>query len=213
MPVSELIIGTPLPHHYYEQPTLTIARDLLGKTLWRQTEQGTVGGIVVETEAYISAIDPASHNYRKLSKRSAVMFGPPGYAYVYFTYGMYHCFNVVTEPEGASGAVLIRAIAPSYGIDLMTRRCPPTRVLRDLARGPARLCQALDLTTADNGLDMTSDALWLSETAGGNPFTDDQIATSPRIGITLGTDLPWRFFISAHRAVSGPKVVSYPPKQ
>ncbi len=193
----------PLPHAYYEQPTLDIARDLLGKMLWRADSDGIVGGIITETEGYISAIDPASHNYRKSSKRSMTMFGPPGHAYVYLTYGMHHCLNVVTEPAGESAAVLIRAVAPTVGREQMAVRCP--RCLpRDLARGPGRLCQAFGLTTAQNGLDLTGDILWLSETPDAEPLDPARIATSPRIGITQGIDLPWRFFIRDHPAVSGP---------
>ncbi len=102
-----------LPAAYYHAPTLDLARDLLGKTLWRQTLGGVVAGIIVETEAYILAIDPASHNHRKPSPRSRTMFGLPGHAYVYLTYGMHHCLNVVTEPEGVSAAILVRALMPT----------------------------------------------------------------------------------------------------
>lgn len=193
----------PLPRAYYLQPTLLVARDLLGKTLWRRTEEGLVSGIIVETEGYISAIDPAAHNYRKLSPRSAMMFGPAGRAYIYLIYGMYPCLNVVTEREGESAAVLIRAIMPTTGVDLMQRRCPPGRTLRNLARGPGRLCQALGLTVGENGTWLDSATLWISETAGGSPFTQSHIATSPRIGITRGTTLPWRYFIAGHTNVSG----------
>src|SRR5579884_1457925 len=141
---TEVDFPAPLPRSYYDQPTLAIARDLLGKTLWRRTEEGVVGGIIVETEAYITAIDPASHNHARPMKRAAAMFGPPGRAYVYFTYGMYHCLNVVTEPEGQSAAVLLRAIQPIFGLELMARRRGATGsaiAVRDLARGPGRLCQ------------------------------------------------------------------------
>ena len=198
-------LPSPLPRAYYDQPTLSLARDLLGKTLWRQTATGVVGGIIVETEAYIAAYDPASHNYRRVSPRSAVMFGPPGHAYVYFTYGMYYCCNVVTEPEGQSGGILIRAIAPTYGVEMMVQRCPATRKLRDLARGPARLCQALAITTADNGTDLTGMALWISTTADQAPLAPERIATSSRIGISRGIALPWRFYIAGSPAVSGPR--------
>ncbi len=193
----------PLPPAYYTQPTLVLARDLLGKTLWRRTADGVVSGIIVETEAYISACDPASHNYRRPTKRSQTMFGPPGHAYIYLTYGMYHCLNVVTEPPGQSAAVLIRAIAPVAGRELMAARCP-RRAPRDLGRGPGRLCQALALTIADNGLDLTGDALWLSHSPDMEPLDPARVATSTRIGISQGLDLPWRFFIRACRAVSGP---------
>jgi len=203
------VVGEPLPASYYNQPTLMLARDLIGKTLWRRDSAGTVAGIIVETEAYISAIDPASHNYRKPSKRSMTMFGEPGRAYVYMTYGMYHCLNVVTEPAGTSAAVLIRAIEPTVGRDIMAARCPSTRNARDLARGPGRLCQALALNRDDNGTDLTGNALWISLTPDAAPFADEQIGTSPRIGISQGQDLLWRFYVLEHRSVSGPKVVAY----
>lgn len=201
--MSEASFPPPVPHAYYEQSTLDLARDLLGKTLWRRTADGVVGGMIVETEGYIAAIDPASHNYRRPTQRAMTMFGPPGHAYVYFTYGMYYCCNVTAEPEGISGGVLIRAIAPSFGQDLMAQRCPPTRKLSDLARGPARLCQAFAITLADNGCDLTSDTLWISNA----PSIDPQrIGVSARIGITRGTELPWRFFMRDSPAVSGKKI-------
>jgi DNA-3-methyladenine glycosylase len=196
-------LPTPLPHKYYEQPTLDLARDLLGKTVWRRTGEEVVAGIIVEAEAYISAIDPASHNYRKPAPRAAVMFGAPGHAYVYLNYGMHHCLNVVAEPEGQSGGVLLRALLPTQGREIMAARCPKTAP-RDLCRGPGRLGQALALTLADNGTDLTSDALWLSETPAAQCIAPIHIGTSPRIGITQGTDLPWRFFIRDCAAVSGP---------
>jgi DNA-3-methyladenine glycosylase len=190
----------PLPAAYYHAPTLDLARDLLGKTLWRRTAEGAVAGIIVETEAYISAIDPASHNYRKPSPRSQTMFGPPGHAYIYFTYGMHYCLNVVTEPEGTSAAILIRALQPMYGTDLVVARCPTT-ARRDLCRGPGRVCRALALTLADDGTDLTGADLWISAISDLPPF---EIGTSLRIGISQGVDLPWRFFIQGNASVSGP---------
>ena len=201
--MKESTAAQPMPHAYYEQPTLAIARDLLGKTLWHTDDDGIVGGIIVETEAYISAIDPASHNHRKPAKRSMTMFGPPGHAYIYLTYGMHHCLNVVTEPEGTSAAVLIRAVAPVTGREHMAMRCPRCAV-RDLGKGPGRLCQAFGLSTVQNGLALTGDTLWISETPDTEPLDPARIATSPRIGISQGIDLPWRFFIREHPAVSGP---------
>ena len=193
----------PLPPDYYQQPTLMLARDLLGKALWRRTTEGVVGGIIVETEAYIAAIDPASHNYRRPTKRAMTMYGPAGHAYVYFTYGMHYCLNVVAEPAGISAGVLLRALLPIAGIALMTARCPTT-ALRDLGRGPARLCRALALTTADDGTDLASDALWLSLAPAGTAPDPLRIGTSPRIGISQGVDLPWRFFVRGASTVSGP---------
>jgi DNA-3-methyladenine glycosylase len=188
---------------FFERPTLQIARDLLGRTLWRRTEEGIVGGIIVETEAYISAIDPASHNYLKPRKRSMMMFGPPGYAYIYFTYGMYHCLNVVTESEGVSAAVLIRAIEPTYGLDLIVQRRPKVTDLRDLARGPGRVCLAFALTTENNGTLLQSESLWLSETPDRPEITDTQVLMSPRIGISQGIDRLWRYFLIDNPFVSG----------
>jgi DNA-3-methyladenine glycosylase len=202
-------LPAPLPGAYYDQPTLVLARDLVGKTLWRRTAAGIVAGIIVETEAYISAIDPASHNYRRPTKRAATMFGPPGHAYVYLTYGMHHCLNVVTEPEGTSAAVLLRALAPTVGRDLMAARCPRAAV-RDLGRGPGRLCQALALTVGDNGADLAGPDLWLSHTPN-LTITPEQIATSARIGISQGIDLPWRFFLRGHPALSGPAKLNRTP--
>jgi len=128
---------------------------------------------------------------------------------VYLTYGMHHCLNVVTEPDGISAAVLLRAIAPTHGRDLMAVRCPRAAV-RDLGRGPGRLCQALALTLADNGADLTGPDLWLSHTSG-LIITPDQIATSARIGISQGIDLPWRFFLRGHPALSGPSKLNRSP--
>lgn len=195
--------SAPLPRDFYGQPTLDVARDLLGKALWRRTEAGVVGGIIVETEAYIAAIDPASHNYRRPTKRGMTMFGSAGHAYVYFTYGMHYCLNVVTEGAGISAAVLLRALVPIAGRELMVARCPRTSP-RDLCRGPARICQALALTTAEDGTDLTGDELWLSHAPKESALAAFEIGTSPRIGISRGMDLPWRFFVRGTSALSGP---------
>ncbi len=194
--------GAPLPRAFYARPTLEVARELIGKTLLRRTPEGLAGGVIVETEAYVAAIDPAAHAYRGKTKRNQTMFGPPGHAYVYFTYGMHYCVNVVTQAEGEAAAVLIRAIKPRVGIALMRARRGPRIADRDLARGPGRLCQALALTTADDGADLLGDALWIGETPGlaADALT---IATTPRIGITQAADWPWRFVVVGSRYVSG----------
>ncbi len=197
--------AVPLPRVYYQAPTLVIARDLVGKTLWRRDAAGLVGGVIAETEAYISAVDPASHNYTRPTRRAAVMYGAPGHAYIYQIFGVHYCLNVVTEPEGESAAVLIRALLPTVGIELMASRWPPGRPPRDLARGPGRVCRSLALTVRDNGADLTGDDLWISETPGGPPFGAGAVATSTRIGIARGVDLPWRFFARGSPAVSGPR--------
>jgi DNA-3-methyladenine glycosylase len=129
------------------------------------------------------------------------MFGPPGYAYVYFTYGMHYCLNTVTGPAGQAGGVLLRALQPTVGLELMRERRGARIPDRDLARGPGRLCQALGVTGADYGTDLTGDALWISETPGDLP--DLLIAATPRIGITRATERPWRFVICDNRYISG----------
>lgn len=189
---------------FYQQPTLDIARQLLGKMLWRRIGDEVVGGIIVETEAYISSVDPASHNHRKPSPRSSVMFGPPGCAYIYAIYGMHHCLNVVTEPEGTSAAVLIRAVMPTHGVERMRQLCPKRQAVNDLAKGPGCLCQAFALTLADNATDLMGNTVWISESPAKAPLSDN-IATSPRIGISRGCDLFWRFYLRGNPAVSGPK--------
>jgi DNA-3-methyladenine glycosylase len=195
----------PLPHAFYERASVEVARDLLGKTLWRRTEAGLTAGIIVETEAYDGANDPASHAWRGRTQRNAVMFGPPGRAYVYFTYGMHYCLNAVTGPVGQASAVLLRAIQPVVGSELMRERRATTIPDRDLARGPGRLCQALGITTADDGTDLTGDALWISETV---DAPDLLIATTPRIGITRAAELPWRFVVCDNQYISGRPVLA-----
>lgn len=195
-----------LPRDFYARPTLTVARDLIGKTLVRQTSDGLAGGVIVETEAYIAAIDPAAHGYRGKTPRNAVMWGPPGYAYVYFTYGMHCCLNVVTEADGVAAAVLLRALEPTVGLDLMRARRGERIADRDLARGPGRLCAALGLTLAENGADLESDALWIEETPA-FPL-DAPVVATPRIGITQAADWPWRFVLAGSPWVSGRKVVA-----
>lgn len=192
--------GAPLPRAFYARPTLEVARDLIGKTLWRRTEAGVSGGVIVETEAYVAAVDPAAHAYRGKTPRNASMFAAPGTAYVYRSYGIHYCLNVVTEAEGVAAAVLLRAIRPTVGLDLMRARRGPGIVDRDLARGPGRLCQALALNLADDSASLLDgDHLWISETPGAATLP---IATTPRIGITQAADWPWRFVVAGEPHVS-----------
>lgn len=195
-----------LPGAFYDRPTLEVARDLIGTLLLRRTAEGVAGGLIVETEAYVAAIDPSAHAYRGKTLRNRSMFGRPGLAYVYRSYGIHYCLNVVTEGEGVAAAALIRAIRPLIGVDLMRARRGEHLPDRDLARGPGRLCQALALTTGDDGLDLTQPdstgpALWLAAPpAGRTPLT---VATTPRIGITQAADWPWRFVVMGDPYVSG----------
>jgi DNA-3-methyladenine glycosylase len=185
---------------FYARPTLEVARGLIGKTLWRRTIDGDTAGIVVEAEAYCSLVDPASHGYRGRTARNRTMFGPPGHAYVYRSYGLHYCVNVVTEEEKVAAAVLIRALEPTVGLALMRARRGPAIADRDLARGPGRVCQALAITLADNGADLLGPFLWLSETPGFS--VGPSIAVTPRVGITRATELPWRFVLVGSPFVS-----------
>ena len=191
----------PLPRTFYDRPTLDVARDLIGKTLLRRTAEGVAGGMIVETEAYVSAIDPSAHGFRGQTPRNRSMFGEPGRAYVYRSYGIHFCLNVVTEGEGVAAAVLIRAIRPQVGVELMRARRGGRVAERDLARGPGRLCQALALTLADDGADLLGSALWIAEP----PASDGAlpIIATPRVGITQAADWPWRFVVAGDAYVSG----------
>lgn len=168
---------------------MVLAESLLGRLLVRDSPQGLVAGRIVEVEAYCGSKDSASHAYRRMTARNSVMFGPPGRLYVYFTYGMHHCANIVSDPEGVAGAVLLRAVEPVEGLPLMELR----RKVEDpllLARGPARLCEAFDLTLSDNGMDLSKGSLWVSP----GRRLKGLIRTSARIGLKPGMDQPWRFF-------------------
>jgi DNA-3-methyladenine glycosylase len=197
-----------LPQSFYGRPTLDVACELLGKTLWRRTAEGIVAGIIVETEAYVSAVDAAAHGYRRKTPRTAIMYGPPGHAYVYFSYGVHYCLNCVTEGPGTGAAVLIRAAQPVEGIALMRARRPAGTPDRDLARGPGRLCQALALTRADDGADLTGERLWITTTPAWP--ADAPYATSPRIGISRAVELLWRFYVPGSLWVSGRVAIPAP---
>lgn len=188
--------GRILPRSFYERRTVAVARDLLGKVL----VHGPTAGMIVETEAYLGGDDLASHSARGITNRTRVIFGPPGHAYVYFIYGMYECLNLVAEPAGQPGCVLIRAIEPLGGIDLMRQRRPAARRLEDLASGPGKLTLALGITRAQNGADVTRGALVVRECAEPRRLA---IATTPRIGINQCADWPLRFIARGNRFVSG----------
>jgi DNA-3-methyladenine glycosylase len=179
---------TPLPREFYLQDTISAARALVGKLLVHNTPEGAISGRIVETEAYLRG-DPACHANRGMTERNRVMFGPPGHAYVYFTYGMHFCMNAVTQPEGEAEAVLIRALQPIEGIELMARNRKVTEP-RNLCSGPGKLTQALGLNRAHNGLDLTNSCLIIAD--GGEEVGN--IVVTTRIGIKVFMDKPWRFY-------------------
>ncbi len=186
---------TILNRRFYNRPTLEVAYDLLGKKLVRYVNGRELSGIIVETEAYCGTNDSACHAYRGRTLRNAVMFGQPGLAYVYFTYGMHYLLNLVTEEEGNPCAVLIRAIEPLSGLaEMQTRR---KRQGKYLTNGPAKLCQALNIDKAYNGWDLTKGAeLWVEKD---RDLQADRIIATPRIGIHYANpkdrDALWRFLI------------------
>ncbi len=192
-----------LPRDFFARDTLTVARELLGQRLVRLWEGKRLSGRIVEVEAYGGEDDQASHARPGRTPRNAPMYGPPGHAYVYFIYGMHHCFNVVTEREGYPAAVLVRALEPVEGIEEM-RAFRSGRPDLQLTSGPARLCQALAIDRRLNGTDLcASGALLFVERDGGVP--DEIIAAGPRIGVRgdeAALTAPWRLYIQDNRYVS-----------
>ncbi|HUQ16650.1 MAG TPA: DNA-3-methyladenine glycosylase [Candidatus Saccharimonadales bacterium] len=187
--------GPRLPRAFYARPTLVVARALLGTLLVFEHPDGPRVVRIVETEGYLGARDPASHAYRGITPRTAVMFGPPGHSYVYLVYGMYHCLNVVTEKDGVAGAVLLRGAEPVTGLGE-----------GDAGRlaGPGKLARALGLTTAHSGLDLVRAPLHLHA----GPTRRGRVAAGPRIGLSSGLtrDAPWRFWIAGSPGVSPGRV-------
>ena len=188
-----------LPRAFFERPAPDVARDLIGKVLVHRTAAGLRSGRIVEVEAYRGRQDPASHAFRGPTPRSAVMFGLPGHLYVYFTYGMHHCVNFVCEAEGSAGAVLVRALEPLRGIDAM-RRSRGTPEFARLARGPGCVAQALALDRRQDGLDLSSGEVWVASTT--RPPYAARILRGQRIGIRVGVERPWRFWVAGHPCVS-----------
>jgi DNA-3-methyladenine glycosylase len=187
--------GPALKREFYERPTVEVARDLLGKVL----VHGPVAGVIVETEAYLGGDDLAAHSAAGITPRTRVIFGPPGHAYVYFIYGMYECLNLVCEPEGKPGCVLIRALEPVEGIEEMRKRRPAARKLEDIASGPGKLTLAMAITRAQNGADVTRGSLVVREPADKHTV---EVSITPRIGIKKCAELPLRFIIRGSRFVS-----------
>jgi DNA-3-methyladenine glycosylase len=184
-------MSVPLHQDFFARSVHIVAPDLIGATLLF----GNAGGVIVEVEAYHHT-DPAAHSFRGRTERNAVMFGPPGFTYVYRSYGIHWCLNFVCEPAGSASAVLIRALEPSHGIAIMRRR----RGLADerlLCSGPGRLCEALAITSAHNGLALDQPPFRLLARA-----SKVGIVSGPRIGITKAAELPWRYGLKGSRFLS-----------
>ncbi len=193
----------PLPREFYDRHPEDVARDLLGCVLVCETGDGLVCGRIIETEAYLAAGDSACHAARGRTRKNAAMFGPPGHAYVYPIHSR-HCFNVVTEPESIPSAVLIRAAEPIAGCELMQSRRGRQQP-RELASGPARLCEAFAIDRRLDAWDLTlGRQLWILDDHHPPP-TANSIGRSRRIGVTSAAELPLRFFVRNHPLVSGPR--------
>jgi len=199
---------SPLPRAFFARNPRRVARDLLGKVLVRSDESLFLAARIVEVEAYLGENDPAAHAFAGNTPRTSVLFGPPGYAYVYFIYGNHYCLNVSCEREGKAGSVLFRALEPLLGIAEMARaRKIVLQGLRDLPKltsGPGRLAKAFGITRArDNARDLTSPAsgLWIADD--NSPTAKIQI--TPRIGIRKAADHPLRYFLAGNPFVSGPR--------
>lgn len=179
-----------LTKSFYGRNTLVVARALLGQVLVHEVNEQKISGKIVETEAYLQN-DPAAHSFRGLTPRCAPMFGPPGVSYVYFIYGMYHCFNVVTERDGYAGAVLVRALAPVLGIAQDQK-----------TNGPGKLCRALHITRNNNNKPLTKKSgLYI---VSGEKISDKNIVKTTRIGITDAAHEPYRFYIKGNLFISKP---------
>ncbi|WP_432139966.1 MULTISPECIES: DNA-3-methyladenine glycosylase [unclassified Streptomyces] len=194
---------TPLPREFFDRPVLDVARDLLGRLLVRTTPDGPITLRLTEVEAYDGHNDPGSHAYRGRTARNAVMFGPPGHVYVYFTYGMWHCMNLVCGPEGRASAVLLRAGEIIEGAEQSRPRRRSARDDRELAKGPARLATALDIDRALDGTDACATGDTPLRVLTGTPVDPERVSTGPRTGVAgEGAVHPWRYWIAGDPTVS-----------
>ncbi|GAA2369689.1 DNA-3-methyladenine glycosylase [Streptomyces cuspidosporus] len=194
---------TPLPRTFFDRPVLEVAPDLLGRTLVRRTPDGPIELRLTEVEAYAGPADPGSHAYRGRTERNAVMFGPPGHAYVYFTYGMWHCLNLVCGPEGFPSGVLLRAGEILSGQEWAHKHRPTARNDQELAKGPARLATALGVDRRLNGSDVCSGPQAPMRILTGTPVPPDRVLSGPRTGVGgEGATHPWRFWIDGDPTVS-----------
>lgn len=189
----------PIKREFYNRHTVSVAKELLGHFLVRKIGNDLIVGKIVEVEAYRGEDDPGSHAYRGVTPRTKIMFGEPGHAYVYLIYGIYYCLNVTTEPEGQAGAVLIRAVEPIRGIEIIKKNRKVNN-LKNLTNGPARVTMGFNIDKRFNGIDMTKyGPLFIAENQRKGDF---EIAERPRIGIKVGLDKLWRFYIKGNPFVS-----------
>ena len=187
----------PLSRKFYERDTKEVAKDLLGKVLVHRTPKGVLKGKIVEVEAYYGENDPGSHAYKGKTPRNEIMYGLPGFAYVYFCYGNHWLLNVVTEKGGKAGAVLFRALEPLEGIEIMKEN-RKSKEIQNLTNGPGKLTQALEINKKHNGLDLTKSNLFITR----GKKENFEIVTTTRIGIKRGKELPLRFYIKGNKFVS-----------
>ena len=189
----------PHPLSFYDRETEVVARELLGSVLLCETDEGIASGRIVETEAYLGEHDPACHAVAGNTNRTRWLYGQPGIAYVYFIYGVHWCFNAVTRAEGLPSAVLVRAIEPLEGLDLMRERRPRAKNDVQLTNGPGKLCAALGITGSHNGALLNAPPLTILR---GTEVPDSQVRVTARIGITRAADWPLRWFIADNPFVS-----------
>jgi len=201
-------ITPPLPRTFYDRDTERVARELLGAILECSTADGVAAGRIVETEAYLGEHDLACHAAAGRTRRTAPLYGPPGIAYVYLIYGMYWCFNAVTRAEHEPSAVLVRAIEPVRGIELMRRRRPTARRDIDLTNGPGKLCLALGIDARHNTKPLDRPPVVIRA---GEAIADRDVSVTPRIGITQSADWPLRWIVTDNPYVS--KTPSHFPRR
>jgi DNA-3-methyladenine glycosylase len=192
-------VGKIVPARFYARDTEIVAREMLGMLLQCTTPLGTASGIIVETEAYVGEHDAACHAVAGRTERTAPLYGPPGMAYVYFIYGMYWCFNAVTRARGMPSAVLVRAVEPAQGVELMRSRRPHVRRAADLTNGPGKLCMALGIDGSMNNHPLQRAPLVVREYTS---YDDASVAVTPRIGITRAADWPLRWIVRDNPYVS-----------
>ena len=213
MTTSITQLRRPLSREFYDRDPRRVSRELLGKVLVRRERRQVLAARIVEVEAYLGEDDPAAHSFAGRTLRNAVLFGPPGYAYVYFIYGNHYCLNVSCLPDGVAGGILFRALEPLVGMEQMALSrnvsIGSVRDLRKLTSGPGRLAEAFGITRErDNGKDLASPRsdLFIAD----DGYRVRRVLTTPRIGITKAAGLPLRYLIAGNEFVSGAKIRNLP---